>query len=668
MVQVLPQVRVFQELTPAVVPVVEPLRAFIVGPHYNVRSYAKDKDQVLLGAYDPDDDEQHFWPWIQPGEVVDQSFTSVNIDNAWIRYFQADSESDAAFTATGPNRVVMDGDYGWRGATRLAGIPRDVVVGDVVRISIEDSASDGQVFVSQVRSFVTETDGRVSTLVLANGLPSEFIDEDVSIELITVKDIVLLENRQTSAGGGVNWEQTASTITIKAGAVYYADGDPINDALVLSGTVYVSYRAMSTSWTTTVQSIDDAGNLLDFFNDLTPDNPLGFGVKAALANSNGTPVRFLAVTEDTLNGYVMALDKTLEREDVYGFTPMSADRSVQNLIQSHVLSQSAPEKGRWRIAWLAPTLVDIVQVVDSVNASFGNWAADPGTAYRLVTASNATFVTDGVQAGDTVRYSYTLGDFGEDVWVEDTVAYVINEVELVVTTGPAAAIVIPDRIEVWRSLNTDAQVANLTSWQTFGSRRVYAPFAGGATMDGFENVPDYFVAAAFAGLRSGVAPHQGLTNVQVVGIEATPFTSDVLSATQLDALMNAGFWVVVKDAVSGQVYCRKQISTDLTDINTTEQSVTTNLDSQSYVYKSVLAPYIGRANNVATVQSLIEADLEAAFEAFYNRATPILGSQILDGTSIRELRPHATFRDRLVVVIDTVIPYPLNNVDLYIVI
>jgi hypothetical protein len=119
---------------------------------------------------------------------------------------------------------------------------------------------------------------------------------------------------------------------------------------------------------------------------------------------------------------------------------------------------------------------------------------------------------------------------------------------------------------------------------------------------------------------------------------------------------------------AGEVYCRKQISTDLTDLNTTEQSVTTNVDSISYYLKQILAPYIGRTNNVLTVQNLIRGDIEAAFQVFFNNATPTLGSQLLDGTVITDLRPHATLRDRLVVEIALVIPYPLNNIDVYLVV
>jgi hypothetical protein len=285
-----------------------------------------------------------------------------------------------------------------------------------------------------------------------------------------------------------------------------------------------------------------------------------------------------------------------------------------------------------------------------------------------VTCSTATFVTTGVRSGDNFRYAYSIDGLGDETYATDTVDEVISETQLVVLTGPAAAVNTASKFEIHRVLTTSEVVDEYVTANSWASRRVYVPVAGGASADGYTDLPDYYLAAAWAGYRSGVAPHQGLTNAALTGWTATPYTTDTLTASQLDDLMNAGYWVVQQEPVSGDIYCRKELSTDLTDLNTSEQMVTTNVDSISYFQKKVLSPYIGRANNVESVRALIAADLEASYEYFFSAATPMLGSQVLDGTAITSISVSDTSRDRLVIRQSLVIPYALNNIDCYLVV
>jgi hypothetical protein len=275
-----------------------------------------------------------------------------------------------------------------------------------------------------------------------------------------------------------------------------------------------------------------------------------------------------------------------------------------------------------------------------------------------------------VRAGDTYRYNYGLDALGAQTYATDIVDTVISETQLKIVTGPTSPVSVAEKIEIWRTLSLAAQVDDLASKNSYGTRRCYNVIGGNKNLaDGFTDVDDMFLAAAFAGLRSGVAPHQGLTNVELSGFTSVPWTSVTLTGIERDALMNAAYWVVEQNSAgAGEVYCRKELSTDLTDLNTSEQMVTTNVDSVSYYLKAALAPYIGRTNNVDTVRNLIRGDIDAAFQVFFNNKTPTLGSQLLDGTQILELRPHAVLKDRLVIKNRLVIPYALNNIDCYLVV
>jgi len=886
MTQVLPQVQVYQEFTLVPTAVIIPLRAFVFGPHYNVRSYEKAKTSISLGAYDASADHAYGWPGRQAGEIVDQSFTRLFIDDAWIRYFNY-AGLTAAVASVAPN-VLRLASGGWQaitGFSRSALVPRDVAVGDAVRVT--DPSNSASTLVARVRAVaqepvasshdangtvasgnktttsagstpvsapggspfsaaitatgykpykvgltgdrytfkvtvagasgvaqmsittdsgldseydqvittggaldvgdlglqitftgagvfnvgdtwvfdvlcdytatvggdltfagtytgltttsyivtvteggVVDTDtpkisvrtadgsdaggpydadsaafsigslgltlafgvgvflskgdsfsasvtaaglGRVRDLVLDQSLPGALVLADVAVQVSAVRNQEVLANRYNQPNVK-NWTQAATAITVKSGILSYSTETSLNGYPIVAGTLYAGYRALAQTYAADVQTVTDVSALSTLFSDLTPENPLAYGLKKALENSNGTDVKFIAVATDTLAGYTAAVNKTLEREDVYSFVPMTKDRAVLEMVVGHVKQQSTPEKGRWRIAWVTEATPTIKRITGSdvspFLATIANDPADTAGTYRLVTCSTATFITDGVLAGDSFRYHFAVDSVGAQTYETDIVDSVISETQLKVLTGPTAPVAVAEKIEIWRSLSDAAQVADLALVNSYGTRRAFNVIGGNQNdADGYSNVDDMFLASAFAGLRSGVLAHQGLTNVELSGFSRINWTMLTLTGADRDVLMNAGYWVVQQNTEgAGEVYCRKQVSTDLTDLNTTEQSVTTNVDSVSYYLKNILAPYIGRTNNVLTVQNLIRGDIEAAFQVFFNNATPTLGSQLLDGTVITDLRPHATLRDRLVVEIALVIPYPLNNIDVYLVV
>jgi hypothetical protein len=129
----------------------------------------------------------------------------------------------------------------------------------------------------------------------------------------------------------------------------------------------------------------------------------------------------------------------------------------------------------------------------------------------------------------------------------------------------------------------------------------------------------------------------------------------------------AGWWIVTQ-ASDGTVYTRHQLSTNNLDLNRREQSVTTNVDSISYTLLNRLSVYIGRGNVTPIMISIIEGEILSVLDFFSNFiAQDILGSQITS-YEIEQLEQHPTLKDRILAVIPIVIPYPLNNVEVHLVI
>jgi len=64
----------------------------------------------------------------------------------------------------------------------------------------------------------------------------------------------------------------------------------------------------------------------------------------------------------------------------------------------------------------------------------------------------------------------------------------------------------------------------------------------------------------------------------------------------------------------------------------------------------------------------LENDVIKLLDFFKNNGnTAELGSQLIDG-SVRILRIHPLLRDRIEIVLDLVVPAPLNNIELHLVV
>ena len=181
--------------------------------------------------------------------------------------------------------------------------------------------------------------------------------------------------------------------------------------------------------------------------------------------------------------------------------------------------------------------------------------------------------------------------------------------------------------------------------------------------------------AALAGLASGVVPHQGLTNVEIVGFDdLASRTKEFFSGAQLDQLAAGGIWIATED-MDGTPFTRHALTTDTRDLNRREEMIRRNVDSMSYVFLRRIRPLIGRANVTDSMVQRIRYELGRVIRFFEtNNFSPDLGPQLIsgvfaldaDGTEIIRIHPLAA--DRIEVVLNLNVPAPLNNLELHLVI
>jgi len=547
-------------------------------------------------------------------------------------------------------------------------------------------------------------EGAVKTAVLATPLPagmrgicpvgsssslSSGTAPDLAATFYIKKDIEVAEDRIGYAPL-VNWEQSETEITMKSGIIAY-DASWTNSGVmqplpVKGGKVYVNYRALIFQWVGTVGTIADVSEINGVFSQapvIHQDNPLVFGVYNALLNSNGEDVKFTAIGASSpieLEDWIEALEILKGRNDVYSLVPLTFDKQVLDAVAGHVEAMSAADVGRWRIAWFSQQAVteksvyteslDPTREGEVVLATITDDPDTSGTQYTLVTAEGEKFLTGGVSItpGDILRAQYTNDGFGNETYSEYVIDAVLNDEEIRLVSGPSSAITTPAKVEIWRNLNK-TQIAQEMALKPglWTSRRVYLVWPDEVGNAG-ETVPGYYLCCSLAGLRGASLPHRPLTNIEIIGWDDLTRTTDYFTEPQLNTMAGAGWWIVTRDPEDGTVYTRHQLSTDNLDLNRREQSVTTNVDSISYTMLKRLAIYIGRGNVTPVMISIIEGEILSILDFFSNFVVQdIIGPQILS-YRIDRLEQHPLLKDRILAQIPIEVPYPLNNIEVHLVI
>lgn len=538
---------------------------------------------------------------------------------------------------------------------------------------------------------VSGADGYYRTLILRNNLPDELDGaSNLNLQLFMEKDILITEEQEPNPPA-VNYELEATQICVQSGIQVY-DSSWTNSGVqvalpVVGGDLYVEYNEWVPTVADDVYFASSTADLDDIPGQLDPANELKWGVYKALQNSNGTSVGYTAVANPlSTESWQAVLDRVDGRADVYNIVPMTKDTVIKGLYQGLVENNSGAEQGAWKATFFCLNSISEKMLVGESSAAdqilnptstdgeavLAIVEDDPtatGTQYTLLSVpeDNSNFITYGVRAGDTVRYLFTVDGFGNEDYEEFTVDQVLSENSLLLTAGTTVPVAVPQRIEIWRTLTAGELITELSSESgSYADKRVCMVWpdyvgSGGTTMEG------YFVCAALAGLVSGVSPHQGLTNVEISGFDDYTRSYKLFSESQMTTLANAGVWITTQDG-NGTAHTRHALTTDVSSTNTQEEMIRRNVDSISYIFLNRLAPYIGRTNVTPSMLKKLRYEVEATISYLRNTGyTSELGGQLIDAT-ITTLRVHPLLADRVEIVLDLEVPYPLNNIEVHLVV
>ena len=540
-------------------------------------------------------------------------------------------------------------------------------------------------------SVTASTKGKASVIRLADSLPSSVsYSTSLTVDFFLSKSIVEIPAVGYPVFSDEAWtlSNDKKTVTLNS-AAQILDSTWVDDAGdqipldVFSANVFIEYKALVRNLSNQLTTFTDPASVNAILGQVVPDNTLAYGVYKSVLNSAGHTVYAVAVESDDLEGYIQALEATEGEVKGYYIVPLTNDEQVINLVKGHVIALSDPAQAMERIAIVnqpfsaVVNLYDVKPDVDEKWSGYVSLGSSSGR-YDLVTIPGATLLTDEVRVGDVFRSNFSIDAYGNTTYDSYTINNVIDEENLeVVSPGFNTAVGDSSHlktVQIVRNLNKDEQaIAIAAASSALGDRRVVNVWPDYA-IDGGSRVAGYFVAAAVAGLKSSVAPHQPLTNVTLSGFTDITRAAGFFTPTQLNAIANGGTWIVTKvpagatdttaSAAAGSIVTRHQLTTDYTDDNMAEVSVTTNLDSISKWLRDDLRVIIGQYNNHPYMIQLIRTRLEYRLTYLQGHARTLKAGPQLISYKINDVSVDPEIRTKVNADVDLTLPYPINNINL----
>jgi hypothetical protein len=637
---------------------------FVIGDSY-VISVAKQFEQSLpsIDNADPGKDYAGLYDTVYEVEVIR--------GGTWSQSIELVVTTNNAVDALPPQKLnTTDGTF-FLGSLGLVG---------KINLMANEGLRTGDIFYIPV---VASTAGEARTIKLLDKIPSSVSSSSsVTVEFCHNVDSIVIPRAGYPRPGDNAWSLDVDDETGEANLTLQSDiyindsqftelSGALSNLEIKSARVFIGYKALQLQNALRINSISEPSLIPAQCGKLVPENPIAYGVLKALQNSGGTRVYFVPVDEDNLDGYTRAFDSTLNEVTAYYIVPMSNDERVIQAAKAHVVSASDEMVARERIAIVnqsfSPTTMIYDKLADGQTAWTGYVEMAPGTepaVYNRVTIPGASLLTDRVRAGDTFRSNFTIDALGNDVYQSFKVVEVIDEqtlrLESPAFASPVGSESSPRRIQIVRNLTKREQAEKIAaSSERLGNRRVVNVWPD-VLRDGDLSVAGYFAGAAIAGLKSGVAPHQPVTNVVINGFTRADRSTPYFTMTDLNIVAGGGTWIIDQDRNGGEIFNRHQLTTDYTDDNMAEVSITTNLDSISKLIREDLRQFIGQWNNHPFFQQLLKTRLVDRLTFLQGRAVTVKAGPQLLNFEITNIGTDPLIRTRVLVDINLTLPYPVN--------
>lgn len=509
---------------------------------------------------------------------------------------------------------------------------------------------------SSTVSEIVEVDGIVVQLNLSDIMPEDLTDAQVAVQILK------LYNNQLLASSNYDESTTGAT-----GQITVLPKPKLPYGTIVTADVHVQYRALRTDLIGAIQTIADPNDIegtLGFINDR---NPLALGVQLAMANTTGE-ISAVAIDSEDLQGYLQGLDM-VENSRIYAIVPLTTSIDVITALQQHVDQLSTPEEASWRIGLVSTDIPTTKNIgpwnKDLVNVNGGNNTITLVGEEYILTAGNATFLSDGVVPGDVIYITDGAGT-PSPVGTHMVKNVMSNQQLIIEATGAATGVA----YYIERTLTKAQQAEHVAGISTtLGDKRmIHCPNTAGVVINGVTKyLPGYYFMCGLAGLISGLPPQQGLTNIALAGFVDVRNSNFWFTRAQMRSMGAAGTLLIGQETQGSLPYILHELTTDMSVLEYREIQTVKTWDWNSYAYYDALKSFIGRWNITPDTIANVRQTIDARSLLTMGQKMPKIGAPLLDYNIIR-LEQDSANKDSLIAEVAIKIPYVLNYIHLYLII
>jgi len=640
-------VQVIQQLSTATVTPASPeLNTVLVGPCYNVLTYADDKTTIAhTAAYGEDDVTAMTAPYSAPGTVaildaarpghitgaiLDDVSTNIYFDDCYVEMDNDSTSGTGTIAAGTPEKITVTGL-----ATDAAG-DYLIAVGD--RVVVTDSTGAPDDNVRTVHKILSATEFSVTVpfdaVMHTTGL-NWYVEHKLSDVLATFNPAVDIS--------GID------TITIpNAQAVTYRGGS----RTVTTASIYSEYRELRQDLGADVTEYTSSTLATAGLGKSVLENPLGLAASLYFANTTA-PLRVLAVDSDDTTGHNAAINVLAARSDIYYIGVLSSTAAILASYSTHATQMSQPSVGKFRIAAGGGTLVTVKAV--------GNGVPTTVTA-DLMDEATATFITDGVAVGDDVVVAGSTGNDGAY-----TVESIDSETRLKLDPNWPSPGSADGTYTITRTLTLQAQNDELELIPpSYDNKRMLLIWPDSITVGGVA-VDGFYLAAVLGAQVTGLPSHQGFTNIGVAGIDSLSNSNFYFTASQIDDLSDAGWYVFIQESLNGLPFSVHQVTSAQSGlVDEVELNVVKNFDYISIQLQTTLDGFIGNWNINQTTMAVIRSSIEGTLANLKAVTFPRIGARLVDG-NVDSISINANDSTMLDCYVNLTLPKPLNTLVLHLV-
>jgi len=444
---------------------------------------------------------------------------------------------------------------------------------------------------------------------------------------------------------------------------------------VVSGELFNFFNAQRTDLANNVIEVNTE-NYETILGAPHKENKASYAMSLVAKEVPGASMKMYITADDTPDSYATALSKIVTSDDFYSVSVLTDDESVLGSLASMVEAAGDELVAKMKMGIISPRVPHVYTKLTSDNYTV---TALTNNEFAIEIPSGG-FLLSGVTAGDLVFGDKTLTE-AEEAYYDNygepysertvaTVSTVVTDNRIIVKTvvdgfdlidhlsGQNLAILLQNKYQAL----VDAIKDKAKSFDKHGIVMVFPDKYDNGT----DLIPGYYQASVINAVMAHLPPQQGLSNLSFDSLVRVVGSSFYFTDKELDDIASGGVFVVIQDNYSSKPYVLRQLTTEMSALETMEINKVRCFDYATLQFASALDGYVGKRN--VTEKNAIDILKSLSSKAAYllnETEQPYLGP-VITSYNILDVSIPDSEQDAITAEIDVTTPTSLNKIRLFV--